>query len=111
MCRGRRPCLGPEGDEENCEEHLSLLVRTASKAYFSQCVSALSVPDKTGELLDRVSQATVWSIMQAATPENIVHFRTVPAVKAALEAGARRLSDLPAWLSTAFAPIVGLAVG
>lgn len=84
-CRGERPWLGPEGDDDKaCEEHLNLLVRTASKAYFSQWMSALSIPDRTGDLMDRVSQADVWGVMQAATPENIMHFRAVPAVKAAL---------------------------
>ena len=85
LCKGERPWLGPEGHEETpCEEHLNLLVRTASKAYFSQWESALTIPDKTGELMDRVSQADVWGVMQAATAESLVHFRHVPAVKAAL---------------------------
>ncbi len=86
LCRGERPWLGPEGREEQpCEEHINLLVRTASKAYFSQWMSALSIPDKSAELMDRVSQNSVWSVMQAATAETITAFRSIPAVKAALQ--------------------------
>jgi hypothetical protein len=85
-CRGDRPWLGPEGKEEKeCGERLQLLVRTASSAYFSQPVSALSIPDKTRELMDKVSQADVWPMLQVAKKETLPTFRQVPAVAAALK--------------------------
>ena len=85
-CRGDRPWLGPEGREEKaCEERLQLLVRTASSAYFSQPVSALSIPDKTREIIDKVSQADVWPMLQVAKKETLPTFRGVPAVAAALK--------------------------
>ena len=65
QCRGDRPWLGPEGrDEKGCTERLTPLVRTASSAYFSQPMSALSIPDKPRELIDKVSRADVWSARQ-----------------------------------------------
>lgn len=85
-CPGDRPWLGPEGKEEKpCEERMQLLVRTASSAYFSQPMSALSIPDKTREIVDKVSQADVWSMLQVATADNLATFRLVPAVAAALK--------------------------
>ncbi len=44
-CRGRRPWLGPNTEEE-CDQTARLLIRTASNSYFSQVVSALSLPDQ-----------------------------------------------------------------
>jgi hypothetical protein len=86
QCRGERPWLGPEGKEEKgCQEQLQLLVRTASSAYFSQCVSALSIPDKTRDIMDRVCQADVWNVLQVATQQTLAAFRTVPTVAAALK--------------------------
>jgi hypothetical protein len=86
-CRGDRPWLGPEGrDEKGCTEKLNLLVRTASSAYFSQWMSALSVPDKTLEVMNKVSQADVWSALQEADREDVTYLRKkIPAVRAALE--------------------------
>ena len=43
-CRGKRPWLGLDTDEE-CDQPSRLLIRTASNAYFAQVVSALSLPD------------------------------------------------------------------
>jgi hypothetical protein len=86
LCYGDRPWLGPEGkDDKECGEHMQLLVRTASSAYFSQPVSALSIPDKTREIIDRVSQADVWTILQVAKIETLPTFRQIPAVAAALK--------------------------
>ncbi|MEZ4308562.1 MAG: DrmB family protein [Polyangiaceae bacterium] len=86
QCRGERPWLGPEGNEEKgCEEKLQLLVRTASSAYFAQWMSALSIPDKTREVMNKVSQADVWSVLQNAERDDIGFFKKkVPAVSAAL---------------------------
>lgn len=64
MCSGRRPWLGPEGDEE-CDERQRLLVRTASNSYFSQVVSALSVPEH-GRELEHIVRLH-WQILKKAT--------------------------------------------
>jgi hypothetical protein len=83
-CDGHRPWLGEQGREECKGTHLRLLVRTASNGYFPQVVSALSVPDKAGELADAV--ASVWDVVAAATEQTLAAFRTIPKVAAALGA-------------------------
>lgn len=87
ICKGERPWLGPEGNEEKgCTEHLHLLVRTATSSYFSQWMSALSIPDTTLEVINRVSQADVWSTLQEAERQDVAYFRKkIPAVRAALQ--------------------------
>jgi hypothetical protein len=87
QCRGERPWLGPEGKEEKtCGEKLQLLVRTASSAYFSQWMSALSIPDKTREVMDKVRQSEVWGTLQEADRDDVTYLRKkVPAVRAALQ--------------------------
>lgn len=81
-CMGSRPWLGSEGNEE-CDEKLRLLVRTASNAYFPQVVSALSIPEKGRELEKAVR--SVWDVLQAATQESLPVFRTIEKVRIALE--------------------------
>ena len=71
-CSGRRPWLGPDADEE-CEERQRLLVRTASNAYFSQVMSALSVPEHGRELEHTVREH--WAFLKKATAA------TLPAAK------------------------------
>src|ERR1700680_724708 len=44
-CRGARPWLGRNANEE-CKLPSRLLIRTASNAYFPQVVSVLSLPDR-----------------------------------------------------------------
>ena len=83
-CDGRRPWLGPEGDEPGCEEPLTLLVRTASDAYFSLVESALSIPP-VRELALRAAIDTVWNVVQIATVATLPAFRTIPDVRRALE--------------------------
>ncbi|HWO26048.1 MAG TPA: DUF1998 domain-containing protein [Kofleriaceae bacterium] len=72
ICSGRRPWLGPDADEE-CDERLRLLVRTASNSYFSQVISALSVPEHGRELEHIVRQH--WKLLKKATAA------TLPAAK------------------------------
>lgn len=81
-CRGEMPWLPREGSP-NCGEELRLLVRTASNSYFSQVVSALSVPDPSRELDEHVAE--VWDVLMAATPATLPAFRQIPKVKNALE--------------------------
>jgi hypothetical protein len=80
-CWGQRPWLGPDA-QESCDQRLRLLVRSASNAYFAQVVSAISIPEPGRELEARVRE--VWTILQAATPETLPAFRTIPQVAAAL---------------------------
>ncbi len=61
MCGGRRPWLGPDA-EEPCDERQRLLVRTASNSYFSQVVSAISVPEHGRELENVVKQH--WALLK-----------------------------------------------
>jgi hypothetical protein len=81
-CNGQRPWLGPQGKEE-CKEQLRLLVRTASNSYFTQLVSALSVPEPGRELEEKVR--SVWDVMKSATPELLPAFRQIPKVQLALQ--------------------------
>lgn len=81
-CNGHRPWLGSEGREACEEPRLRLLVRTASNSYFPQVVSALSVPDPSHELDERV--ASVWDILIATTKETLPSFLTIPKVKDAV---------------------------
>ena len=81
-CRGERPWLGPQGKEE-CQEDAKLLVRTASNSYFPQVVSALSIPDPSGEIRDRVRAA--WDVLKSATKENLPIFRQIEKVRVALD--------------------------
>ena len=81
-CRGSRPWLGPEGQEE-CKEHVRLLVRTASNSYFPQVVSALSIPDPAGDLHEKVQ--SVWDVVKTASKEVLPAFRTIEKVRVALQ--------------------------
>lgn len=81
-CYGRRPWLGAEADEDNCTERARLLVRTASNGYFSQVVSALSIPDPAHRLEDAVQ--SVWDVLVSATAETLTAFRSIPKVESAI---------------------------
>lgn len=81
-CRGKRPWLGPEGDEA-CELQATLIVRTASSAYFSQVDSALSIPDADNALYDTVSQHM--GVLIAANAATLPAFRQIPSVGSALQ--------------------------
>jgi hypothetical protein len=82
-CKGHRHWLGPQGDEV-CTDDVRLLVRTASNSYFSQSMSALSIPDPAGELEARVRAE--WKILKGATKETLPVFRmAIEGVKIALE--------------------------
>lgn len=64
-CRGERPWLGEQGRQE-CNEKQHLLSRTASNAYFSQVVSALSIPEKGRVLVKAVSSPKLWPFLEDA---------------------------------------------
>ncbi|MFO0558005.1 MAG: DrmB family protein [Polyangiales bacterium] len=73
-CHGSRPWLGREG-RESCDENVRLLVRTASNSYFSQSMSALSIPDPTKVLIDKVRSQ--WSVLKGADATSLPMLRTV----------------------------------
>lgn len=56
-CNGARPWLGP-GTREACGVPNRLLIRSASNAYFSQCLSVISIPD-SHEAADK-AVAALW---------------------------------------------------
>src|SRR6516165_10299283 len=60
-CRGARPWLGRNADED-CNLPSRLLIRTASNAYFPQVVSVLSLPDR-GSAVDTVV-TELWDDLQ-----------------------------------------------
>lgn len=81
-CNGERPWLGAEG-REDCTEELRLLVRTASNSYFPQVVSALSVPDPSHALDEKIAE--VWDVLIGARAETLNVLRgAIPKVQAAL---------------------------
>jgi hypothetical protein len=59
-CDGNRPWLGPYS-RERCNEPNRLLIRQASNAYFSQLMSAISLPDRNENVREAVE--TVWDFI------------------------------------------------
>lgn len=88
VCQGDRPWLGGHAANEPCDQHLKLLVRTASDAYFSQQVSALRL-EETGKdpLRERLRAKEVWRELHnvTSTDELIMLKRLRPHVAAATE--------------------------
>jgi hypothetical protein len=81
-CFGRRPWLGPDADEE-CEESLRLLVRTATNAYFSQVVSALTIPEPERRVENVVREH--WGVLEAAdSAATLQAFRRIAEIGEAL---------------------------
>lgn len=76
-CSGKRPWLGRDATE-GCEEMARLLIRTATNSYFSQPVSAISIPSPWAEVRERVER--VWDVLQAADANSLPAFRKVPKV-------------------------------
>lgn len=76
-CNGERPWLGRD-TQEDCEESLRLLVRTASNSYFSLVMSALSIPEPGKALRDLVDKH--WIMMQAASAATLGAFRNIPVI-------------------------------
>ncbi len=67
-CGGDRPWLGGRAVNEKCDQQATLLVRTASNAYFSQVVSALRLPDPDPDPLRlRLRPKDVWKAVQKVT--------------------------------------------
>lgn len=68
-CRGERPWLGGRAvNDSECGRQLSLLVRTASDAYFSQVVSAIRLEDdEPSELQIKLRDPEMWSRVKKVT--------------------------------------------
>ena len=81
-CTGQRPWLGPDG-QEDCDEKIRLLVRTASHAYFPPVVSALTIRERQREIEKEVRKH--WDILQAATRNDLPSLRKIPKIREALE--------------------------
>lgn len=89
-CRGAQPWLG-QGVRTECRtddgkpELARLLIRSASNAYFTQQLSVISIPEQGKRVREAV--AKVWDdfLCVAEGPDDVVHERKKPKVKAALE--------------------------
>ncbi|MCY4423510.1 MAG: DUF1998 domain-containing protein [Acidimicrobiaceae bacterium] len=83
-CRGRRPWLGLDTDEE-CNQPSRLLIRTASNAYFAQVVSALSLPDRGSAVEEAVRD--LWDDLQIVDdPDGLRFIKKKPKVTDRLSA-------------------------
>lgn len=81
-CSGRRPWLGPYGNEP-CNQRSRLLIRTAANAYFPQVLSVLSLPDRSAAVDQVVAQ--FWSDLQIVQePAELRILRRKPELEAAL---------------------------
>jgi hypothetical protein len=65
-CRGERPWLGRNANEE-CNHPSRLLIRTAANAYFPQVMSVLSIPDRTSAVQSAVE--ALWDDLQIVDEE------------------------------------------
>lgn len=82
MCQGDRPWLGRDFAEK-CTEKNRLLIRSASNAYFPQCMSVISIPEGREDVAEGVS--VVWDVLQAvANASQLAAFMAIPKVKAAV---------------------------
>jgi len=89
-CDGSRPWLGPYS-KESCGELNRLLIRTASNAYFTQLMSAISLPDRNESLREAVE--TVWDFVgEAEDIETIKYERKKSKVQKVLEAYSNYIS-------------------
>lgn len=91
-CRGRQPWLGPRVSEP-CDKPNRLLTRSASNAYFTQTLSAISIPD--GEAKVRAAVDEVWHeyLQYAEEARDVTRERRKEKVFNALE----DLSDAEVW--------------
>jgi hypothetical protein len=83
LCDGNRPWLGPWSGE-SCTEMNRLLIRTASNAYFTQLMSAISLPDRNESLREAVE--SMWDFVEIAeSADDIQRERKREKVRKALE--------------------------
>ena len=83
-CRGTRPWLGQNANEE-CGVPSRLLTRTASNAYFPQVVSVLSLPDRGSAVVTAVR--SLWDLLSIVEDAaNLAFLRKMPQVASGLAA-------------------------
>ncbi len=83
-CRGARPWLGKNANEE-CGVPSRLLTRTASNAYFPQVVSVLSLPDRGSAVVTAVR--SLWDLLSIVEDAaNLAFLRKMPQVTSGLAA-------------------------
>jgi hypothetical protein len=75
-CKGYRPWLGPEAQEDCADGKPRLLMRGASNTYFPQIMSALTIPESASELVELVRG--LMDVLANATPELLPAFRAIP---------------------------------
>lgn len=81
-CRGARPWLGRNANEE-CKLPSRLLIRTASNAHFPQVMSVLSLPDRGSAVGTVVHE--LWDMLQAVDSlATLSVFKRIPNVNAKL---------------------------
>ena len=81
VCKGRRPWLigtKEETSEPNCEHRLRLLVRTASNAYFSQTMTALSIPEDEPPVVKAVARLWNTYLSGIQSTEQLAALRGLP---------------------------------
>lgn len=93
-CQGHRPWLGEQGKEPCDGQKLHLLSRFASNAYFSQVVSALSIPEKGRELERAVATTRLWPFLGEARDAATV--RVLRKVQKTIDEGLSALTRRPA---------------
>lgn len=81
-CTGSRPWLGTDA-REDCDEKQQLIVRTASNSYFTQSMSALTIPDPDSAIKDKL--APVMGMLRQAERNELPILRKIPDVKLATE--------------------------
>jgi hypothetical protein len=81
-CKGYRPWLGPEAQEECQDGRPRLVMRGAINTYFPQTMSALTIPESTSELVEQVRG--LMDVLANATKDNLSVLRTAISKLAAL---------------------------
>lgn len=73
-CKGYRPWLGPEAQEDCKDGRPRLLIRGASNAYFPQIMSALTIPESGSELVEQVRG--LMDVLSNASPATLPVLRS-----------------------------------
>lgn len=79
-CRGKRPWLGFDSDEE-CTELSRLVIRNASNIYFPQVLSVISIPPKQNITLGDIVLTHLNMIGNLTDISQLDAFRTIPLLK------------------------------
>ncbi|MEX1362477.1 MAG: DUF1998 domain-containing protein, partial [Nannocystaceae bacterium] len=104
-CRGLRPWLGayvgdPTVQERDCEDSSELLLRTASKSYFRQVESALSIPKRStldSAVLEFLQDHDERSLRMLGSLPDVAQGRRFIPVLAEAPPAIARLSDAELW--------------